>query len=407
MPDHSPAAGVRLFILEDEGVLFSPAAQEIYSLNTAATLAWCMLEERHNADEIASKLAETGAFPATDARNGTANLLAQWRELGLLEGSTRRSPADPSLEGNDASPAPTQAELPPHEERQAVAERRYRLVDRIFRVRFTTSAQLDWVEPVIRHLEIESTDDAGGSARVDEIVDLIEVDGATVIYADRQARWSVPAIDQLAPYVKALLWLSVIAHSPLFLVFHAGVVGVGGRCVMLSAAPGSGKSTLSAALACAGFSFFSDEVALIAEDRFAVRPVPLGLCVKSTGWAVLEPFFPELATARTHHRVDGKIVRYLTPPPGPEQDTYHPVGAIVFPRYAADLETALIPLGKAEALRRLMAECLALRKSLDENNVARLVEWMRAVPCYELPNSSLAEATKLLRQLTASWGSED
>ena len=172
---------------------------------------------------------------------------------------------------------------------------------------------------------------------------------------------------------------------------------------MLPAAPGSGKSSLAAALARQGFSFFSDEVALCAEDRFAVRPVPLGICVKSTGWALLTPLYPELANARTHDRVDGKIVRYLPPPPGPKDDTYHPVGAIVFPRYAPDLETALLPLGKAEVLRRLLAECLVVRKTLDEANVGRLVEWIKAVPCYELPNSSLAEATERLQELTASW----
>jgi hypothetical protein len=397
-PDPIPAAGLRLFILGEEGVLFSPAAQEIYGLNTAATLAWCLLEEGRTVAEIATRLTEIDAFPAEDAKRRTAELFAQWQGLGWLAGPAPPTPAPPAFSEAPVTESASPHTLPPYEPQSVIAEGQYRLVDRVFCLRYATAAQLDWVGPVIRHLEI------GGGDAAHEAVDLVDADGTTLIYSDRQPKWSVPALAALAPHVKALFWLSVIQNNPLFLVFHAGVVGRGGRCLMLPAAPGSGKSSLAAALARQGFSFFSDEVALCAEDRFALRPVPLGICVKSSGWALLMPLYPELAEARTHDRVDGKIVRYLPPPPGPKDDTYHPVGAIVFPRYAPDLETALVPLAKAEALRRLLAECLAVRKTLDEANVGRLVEWIKAVPCYELPNSSLAEATKRLRDLTALWG---
>jgi hypothetical protein len=395
--DPIPAAGLRLFILGDEGVLFSPAAQEIYGLNTAATLAWCMLEEGRGVAEIAAQLAEIGALPVEDAERSTTELVVQWQGLGWLAGAARTLPASPPRSDAPEAEGGRPAALPPYVPQPVIAEGHYRLVDRVFNLRFTSAAQLDWVGPVIRHLEI------GGAEAADETVDLVDADGTTLIYSDREPKWSVPALAALAPHVKGLFWLSVIRNNPLFLVFHAGVVGRGGRCLMLPAAPGSGKSSLAAALARQGFSFFSDEVALCAEDRFALRPVPLGICVKSTGWALLTPLYPELATARTHDRVDGKIVRYLPPPNGPKDDTYHPVGAIVFPRYAPGLTTELVPLGKAEALRRLLAECLAVRETLDEANVGRLVEWIKAVPCYELPNSSLAEATERLRDLTALW----
>jgi hypothetical protein len=323
--------------------------------------------------------------------------LERWQGLGWLAGPARAVRASPPRSDAPEAEGERPSALPPYLTQPVIAERHYRLVDRVFRLRFTTEAQLDWVGPVIRHLEL------GGGEAAHETVDLVDADGATLIYSDRQPKWSVPALAALAPHIKALLWLSVIRNNPLFLVFHAGVVGRGGKCLMLPAAPGSGKSSLAAALARMGFSFFSDEVALCAEDRFAVRPVPLGICVKSTGWELLTPLYPELAEAHTHDRVDGKIVRYLQPPPGPKDDTYHPVGAIVFPRYAPGLGTELVRLGKAEALRRLLAECLAVRKTLDEANVGRLVEWIKAVPCYELPNSSLAEATERLEELTASW----
>ena len=62
-------------------------------------------------------------------------------------------------------------------------------------------------------------------------------------------------------------------------------------------------------------------------------------------------------------------------------------------------ETSLRPLRKAEALSRLMGQCLVLPAPLDKFNVASLVDWMRQVDCFELSMSSLAEAVQLVKRL--------
>ena len=187
-----------------------------------------------------------------------------------------------------------------------------------------------------------------------------------------------------------------------FLDIHAGVVGDGESVTLLPAASGSGKSSLTAALSHAGFDYFSDEIALLEEPALTVRPIPLAVCVKSTGWDLMAPFFPEVRSLKSHHRGDNKIVRYVPPPPftnGSDAGRSYPVRRIIFPRYRPDAQTALKPLARVEALHRLMAECLVVPVPLTPRRVARLVRWIKGLDCYELPMSSLTEAVDQVRSL--------
>src|SRR5207249_11214278 len=64
------------------------------------------------------------------------------------------------------------------------------------------------------------------------------------------------------------------------LVIHSGAVSWHGRAVMLPAPPDSGKTTLSAALTRAGFSYLTDEAALIDPTTGAIHPFPRALCME-------------------------------------------------------------------------------------------------------------------------------
>ena len=57
---------VSLFVLDDSGVVFNEAAQEIYQLNTTATFIWCQIEEGLTPPQLATALSETFGFSAED-----------------------------------------------------------------------------------------------------------------------------------------------------------------------------------------------------------------------------------------------------------------------------------------------------------------------------------------------------
>jgi len=221
------------------------------------------------------------------------------------------------------------------------------------------------------------------------------------IYRDGVPVQCAPQLSLLGPAVKGALWQTAVnAHDFLFYI-HAGVVGAGAGCVLLPAAAGSGKSSLTGALAHAGFRYFSDEVALIERRTFRVPPMPLAMGIKQSGWDLMARYYPAIAEMPTHRRNDGKVLRYVPPPDGAAEKVAAPVSHIIFPRHQEDAPTELRPVMRAEALGRLMGECLALRQRLDRQNVGELVRWIAGIECYALNFSSLDAAVELVAQATA------
>ena len=384
-----PGDDVHLFILEDEGLLYADGAQEIYAFNTAATHVWCQLEAGASPAAIAAALAATFGFADGEAARHVRDILAQWRGLGLLQGSVVRA-SEPS-----APPAAeTPAGLPPFAAVPGAESRHYALLGHRVRVRFGTPAQAEWVHPALAHLAVDAGD-------ADSRIDIVATSGRQLIYLDEAPFAVCQGHDQLAPIAKGVIWQRALRDADYFLNIHAGVVSDGHACTLLPAAPGSGKSSLTAALCRAGFSYFSDEVALLSPSTFEVVPVPLAMCFKREGWDLMAPYYPELAGLKTHRRGDGKAVRYLPPPADlrPASAAPQPVRRLVFPRYAAAAETALQPIGKVAALHRMMDECLAIPVPLTVARVREMVDWVAGIDCYELPMSSLDRAVELIRAL--------
>jgi hypothetical protein len=171
-----------------------------------------------------------------------------------------------------------------------------------------------------------------------------------------------------------------------FLNIHAGVVRGPAGCIMLPAPPGSGKSTLTAALVRAGLDYFSDEVALLDEAELQVTPFPQALCVKQSGIPAIAPLFPEITGLALHARADGKHVAYLPPPRArmPNPETRGQVRGLVFPRYQAGAPVTSTPLPKAAALGRLLDQCTVIDRRLGHADVQRLVTWIDGIASREI-----------------------
>ena len=332
------------------------------------------------------------------AEGWTASTLEGLRLHGLLgDGGKAPLPLSPSLAKEEVLER-RRAKMPPYQAVEPHRVARYRLLGTYALIRYGHKDQMRMVDTVIGHLKSEE------SAEPNFVIDVSapgwQEDGKwhiwSDIYCDGQPDSQAAKLSRLGPLVKTALWTKAVNAYDFILNLHAGVVAKGTSCILLPAASGSGKSSLTAALAHSGFRYFSDEVGLVERGTLRVVPVPLATCVKSTGFDVMSRYYPEIATLPAHKRDDGKVVVYV--PPRPAEMRHEPglVTHIFFPRYAEGEATRLEPLSRSVAFTRLMDQCVALRHRLDPDNVRDMINWMSKIDCYSLTFSSLDEAVFLI-----------
>jgi hypothetical protein len=394
-------ADLALLPLDGDAVVFSEEAQHLIHLNPSAALFFRELQKGTPASGLAHVLGSKGLVAPEEAEQWVTATLDAFRLCGILENGPVAPVALTPSPNDDAEAARQAASCAPYASFEPVAEQRYRLLETCALIRFGHVAQVRLVRSIIGHL---ATDDLVAPTIVIDINAKMLDDGhlRSDVYRDGIPVGWAPRLSEMAPIVKAALWQSAInAHDFLFYI-HAGVVGTGASCVLLPAAAGSGKSSLTAALVYHGFRYFSDEVALIEPTTFHVSPMPLAMCIKSTGWDLMAHYYPAILSLPVHVRSDAKVLRYIPPPTHSVKQIPMPVRHIIFPLYEQAAPTRLERVKRAEALGRLMGECLALRQRLDQTNVRQLVRWIAGVECYELTFSSLETAAQLVLEATGS-----
>jgi HprK-related kinase A len=195
-------------------------------------------------------------------------------------------------------------------------------------------------------------------------------------------------------------YISSRAHS--YLMVHAAAVEKGGRVAVLPAPPGSGKSTLCAALVCSGWRLLSDELTLIRLSDGAIQPVPRPVSLKNASIGVIRDFAheavfsPEVSdTAKgtiAHLKAPGDSVRRAN-------ETARP-GWIVFPRYVAEADLLLEPITPARTFIRVAENCFNYGL-LGRAGFDALGGLADAAPGFDLSYSRLDEAMALFDQLAA------
>jgi hypothetical protein len=392
------------FPLDDELVVFSETAQSLVGLNTAAAFLVRKLQGGTPVSELADALTSAFAVPPQEATGWVASaldVLHSHRLLGNDGMAASLSPQSLEIEGDLAR---QRAEVPPYEAFEPQAEGRYRLLGTYALIRYGHRTQVRMVDAVIGHLRSEEP------TAPNLVIDI----SATVwtergqrhlssnIYCDGKPEAQATKLSALGPLVKCAVWMTAVNAFDFLLNLHAGVVARGSSCILLPAASGSGKSSLTAALTHYGFRYISDEVGLIERGTFQAVSVPLAVCVKSTGWTLMSSYYPEIETLPIHRRNDGKVIRYIPPKRTAVQSESGRISHIFFPRYAEGEATRLEPLSRSVAFTRLMDQCVALRHRLDPDNVSEMVNWISQIDCYSLIFSSLDEAVALVDEATSS-----
>ena len=185
------------------------------------------------------------------------------------------------------------------------------------------------------------------------------------------------------------------AHE--FIIIHASVVERDGRAVIMPAPPGSGKSTLCAALAYRGWRLLSDEFALIRKTDGRLVPLPRPIGLKERSIELIKVLAPsaEFGPVFTHTRKGN--VAHLRPLPSAVNRASETAVAtwFVFPRYQMGVPATLQPLGKAAAFVKASGNCFNydLLREAGYDLLSSLVE---QCACFDLQFAELDQALELL-----------
>lgn len=193
-------------------------------------------------------------------------------------------------------------------------------------------------------------------------------------------------------------WIYNYAHQ--FFIVHAAVVERDGAAILLCGPPGSGKSTLCAALVARGWRLLSDEVALVCPDTLKISATARPISLKNESIEVIERFAPSAVFGPRALETHKGIVAHVAPP---EHSVQH-IDAdarpcwILFPSYAADAATRLAPIPKARAFLRAASDAFNYQ-ILGAQAFRTLAAMIDRCGCFELAYADLTVALQVIEDL--------
>lgn len=189
-------------------------------------------------------------------------------------------------------------------------------------------------------------------------------------------------------------------HSNQYLVIHAAVVERNGQAFVFPGTPGSGKSTLCAALVCSGWRLLSDEMTLLSVADGLVYPVPRPISLKNRSIDVIRNFSPCVVMGQVVNDTAKGTVGHLRSPDESVELGEIPAqpAKVIFPKYLEGSRTELTSMGKSRALLKT-AENSFNYNILGVHGFNALGDLIDASDCYDFKYSSLDEAVTLFSEL--------
>lgn len=158
-------------------------------------------------------------------------------------------------------------------------------------------------------------------------------------------------LDQAFPMFEWVLNWCISARAHNYLIIHAAVLEKHGRAAILPAPPGSGKSTLCAALVHSGWRLLSDELTLVRLDNGLLVPVPRPISLKNESIDVIRGFASgALLSEPVEGTLKGTVAHLKAPADSVARAAELALPAwVIFPKYEPGAAALLEPIEKARA----------------------------------------------------------
>lgn len=179
------------------------------------------------------------------------------------------------------------------------------------------------------------------------------------------------------------------------LALHGGAVAKAGKGILLPGKSGSGKSSLTAWLVGKGFSYLTDELVLLAEDR-SILPFARPLSLKPPASDLIVDLF-DLNKEKLLTGPRGTMIPYRQLN-GTNIKTFPTLHTIIFPMFVAGEDAELTKISHARCCLRLL-ETYVNARNLTDHGFGSLAELIRGVDAYELRYGSFSDLPLLLAPL--------
>jgi len=217
------------------------------------------------------------------------------------------------------------------------------------------------------------------------------------ILADGKEVAVVPNTASIMPHVEWALNGLIMQYLPHFLQIHASVMSLDGVGAIFAGKPGQGKSTLGAALLARGWSYLSDEFALIDPHVQLLVPYPKALCIKAGSFETLRRLGLPIDIRRIYFKGKKGRVALVNPFDMREDAVSEPcrVGRVIFPEYRPDRKLQLEPISRAQAIFELTHVAFNFTK-FRTKGIELLANVVRDAKCYRLWSNDLNATGDLL-----------
>ncbi|KHD07759.1 hypothetical protein PN36_16210 [Candidatus Thiomargarita nelsonii] len=371
------------YVFADNLVLLNHATNQLLVLNSSAQLVWKWYSQRYSDKQIIQKMADFYGIPQSVAENDLEILRENWRSYGLLANRTEnKTPLTPK----DNTIVSTQS---------FNTQRTYLLANTPFSLRFKDKNVLaNHIHCLFAHLEVHNKQPL-------RHFELIRIAGKHILLANGEELFCDSSfINVKGHLIQEILKLSYPDTEWLAMI-HAMAVAYGQKAVVMPAPSGYGKTTLSAALLKAGFSYLSDDMVPIKRGSHQITPLPTSLSIKKGSWQLLDSHYPELNKLLVYNK-GNRQVRYLNPSRYIKTTNHLPVSALVFPQYQAGQRATLEPISKIESLQRLIKNEVWLGNPIKNDIVSEFLAWLNNIPCFSFYYSELEPAVQKIRTLLST-----
>ncbi|MDP2809148.1 MAG: HprK-related kinase A [Rhodocyclaceae bacterium] len=201
---------------------------------------------------------------------------------------------------------------------------------------------------------------------------------------------------------------TIAASCHQWFTLHAASLEYNGHAVILPAPPGSGKSTLCAALAFRGWRLLSDELTLLDPDTLRTNALARPINLKNASIDLMRKFEPDAIWSPESYDTQKGRVAHLRPPADSVRRMTDKAAPrwIVFPKYVPDAEPLLTPRSKTQTFMQL-AENAFNYATLGETGFDAIARLLDQCECYDFVYSQLDDALEVFEWLASAGDAEE